>query len=134
MFNAAKAHRLNLCCPFATPFPTVVIPLLVSGLLSAAQSKPVNTGSSTPSVLSDPNDSFATFTDIASSAGLTDPIFYGGLDQKKYIIETNGCGVAFLDYDNDGWMDIFLLNGTRLEGVPKSKRPTNKAFPKHPNR
>ncbi|HKA17605.1 MAG TPA: CRTAC1 family protein [Blastocatellia bacterium] len=128
MFNAAKAHRFILCGPFATALLTVVIPLLVSGLLSAAQSKPVNTGSSTPSVLSDPNDSFATFTDIASSAGLTDPIFYGGLDQKKYIIETNGCGVAFLDYDNDGWMDIFLLNGTRLEGFPKSKEPTNRLF------
>src|SRR5215510_3038685 len=106
MFNAAKAHRFILCGPFATALLTVVIPLLVSGLLSAAQSKPVNTGSSTPSVLSDPNDSFATFTDIASSAGLTDAIVYGGHDEEKYIIESRGWGGACLDYDDDGWMDI----------------------------
>ena len=37
---------------------------------------------------------------------------------KSYIIEVVGCGVAFLDYDNDGWLDIFVLSGTRLEGAP----------------
>ena len=46
------------------------------------------------------------------------PVIYGGVDAKKYIIEANGCGCAFIDYDNDGWMDIFLLSGTRLEGDP----------------
>lgn len=57
-------------------------------------------------------------TDIAKQAGLTRPGVYGGVDTKKYILETIGCGVAFLDYDNDGWLDIFLLSGTRLEGTP----------------
>jgi hypothetical protein len=60
----------------------------------------------------------ARFTDIAKEAGLTQPIVYGGIDTKKYIIEVVGCGVAFLDYDNDGWLDLFVLNGTRLEGAP----------------
>ena len=46
------------------------------------------------------------------------PIIYGGVESKKYILEANGCGCAFIDYDNDGWMDIFLLSGTRLEGAP----------------
>ena len=46
------------------------------------------------------------------------PVIYGGVDAKKYIMEANGCGCAFIDYDNDGWMDIFLLSGTRLEGDP----------------
>jgi hypothetical protein len=55
-------------------------------------------------------------TDIAREAGLTQPIVYGGVASKKYILETIGCGVAFIDYDNDGWLDIFLLSGTRLEG------------------
>ncbi len=68
------------------------------------------------------------FTDVANRAGLSDPIIYGGLEQKKYIIETNGSGVAFLDYDNDGWVDILLLNGTRLEGFPKGKEPTIKLY------
>jgi hypothetical protein len=60
----------------------------------------------------------AHFTDIAEVAGLHAPTIYGGIDHKKYILEANGCGCAFIDYDNDGWMDIFLLCGTRLEGAP----------------
>ncbi len=61
----------------------------------------------------------AKFTDIAASAGLTAPVIYGQSDRKTYIVETIGCGVAFLDFDNDGWLDIFLLSGTLLEGAPK---------------
>ncbi len=57
-------------------------------------------------------------TDVAEQAGLTQPIVYGGVDDKSYIIEVVGCGVAFLDYDNDGWLDLLVLNGTRLEGAP----------------
>ena len=60
-----------------------------------------------------------TFTDISAAAGLKKPIIYGGVDSKKFIIETNGCGVAFYDYDNDGWMDILTLSGSKLEGAPK---------------
>jgi hypothetical protein len=68
------------------------------------------------------------FTDIAARAGLTAPIIYGGVESKKYIIETNGCGVAFYDYDNDGWMDALLLSGTRLEGFPKGQEPTTRLY------
>ena len=60
----------------------------------------------------------ARFTDVAEKAGLTRPVVYGGLESKSYIIEVVGCGVAFLDYDNDGWLDLFVLGGTRLEGAP----------------
>lgn len=56
----------------------------------------------------------ARFTDVAAQAGLTFPVIYGGLTQKKYIVETVGCGVAFLDFDNDGWLDIFVLSGTHI--------------------
>jgi len=55
---------------------------------------------------------------VAQAAGLLQPIVYGGISSNKYIIESTGCGCAFIDYDNDGWMDIFLLSGTRLEGAP----------------
>jgi enediyne biosynthesis protein E4 len=59
---------------------------------------------------------FAKFTDIAADAGL-DMIFSSGNEKtKKYIIEANGTGVAFIDYDNDGWQDLFLVNGSTLEG------------------
>jgi enediyne biosynthesis protein E4 len=60
----------------------------------------------------------AHFVDVAAAAGLTLPTVYGGEAVNKYIIESDGCGCAFLDYDNDGWMDIFVLSGTRLEGPP----------------
>jgi hypothetical protein len=60
----------------------------------------------------------AHFVDVALSAGLRAPVIYGGEDSKKYILESVGCGCAFIDYDNDGWMDIFILSGTRLEGAP----------------
>ena len=57
-------------------------------------------------------------TDVAQAAGLTHPVVYGGLETKSYIIEVVGCGVAFLDYDNDGWLDVLVLSGTRLDGDP----------------
>src|SRR5437588_4244981 len=60
----------------------------------------------------------AHFVDVGAAAGLNEPTVYGGDESKKYILESTGCGCAFIDYDNDGWMDIFLLCGTRLEGAP----------------
>jgi hypothetical protein len=60
----------------------------------------------------------ARFTDVAKQAGLTEPTIYGPADKKNYIIEVVGCGVACLDFDNDGWLDLLVLSGTRLEGAP----------------
>jgi enediyne biosynthesis protein E4 len=60
----------------------------------------------------------ARFTDVARQAGLTQPTVYGAVDTKSYIIEVVGCGVACLDFDNDGWLDLFVLSGTRLDGAP----------------
>ncbi len=56
--------------------------------------------------------------DIAEKAGLTHPVIYGDVDANAYILEAIGCGVAFIDYDNDGWLDIFVLSGLRWGGVP----------------
>jgi len=73
----------------------------------------------------------ARFVDVAKSAGLHEPTIYGGTESKKYILEANGCGCAFIDYDNDGWMDIFLLCGTRLEGAPE--QATNRLYKNNRN-
>ena len=70
----------------------------------------------------------ANFTDVADKAGLTMTTVFGGKDSKKYIIETTGTGVAIFDYDNDGWPDIFLVNGTTLEGFPAGNAPTNHLY------
>ena len=73
-----------------------------------------------------------TFTDVAPRAGLTTPVVYGEEYVKKYIVEANGPGIAFFDYDRDGWLDIFLVNGTRHEGFPRGQEPTNHLY--HNNR
>ena len=64
-----------------------------------------------------------TFIDVAKEAGLNAKTIFGGEHKNKYLLETTGCGVAFYDYDNDGWLDIFLVNGTRLEGFPAGQEP-----------
>jgi enediyne biosynthesis protein E4 len=61
---------------------------------------------------------YAHFVDVAATSGLHAPVIYGGVESKKYILEATGCGCAFIDYDNDGWVDVFLLSGTRLDGDP----------------
>jgi hypothetical protein len=75
-----------------------------------------------------PQNAIAYFTDVAQKAGLTAPIVFGGKDTKKYIIETTGTGAAIFDYDNDGWPDIFLVNGTTLEGFSAGQAPTNHLY------
>jgi enediyne biosynthesis protein E4 len=76
-----------------------------------------------------------TFVDVSERAGLRQPSIYGGVDQKRFIIETNGAGVAWIDYDNDGWIDALVLSGTRLEEGgrrevrwPEGQAPTNRLY------
>ncbi len=68
------------------------------------------------------------FLNVARESGLNTKTIFGGEHKNKYLLETTGCGVAFYDYDNDGWLDIFLVNGTRLEGFPASSQPTSHLF------
>ena len=68
------------------------------------------------------------FVDVATSARLNAKTIYGGIGSNKYLLETTGCGAAFYDYDHDGWLDIFLVNGWRLEGFAKNNEPTCHLF------
>ncbi|HEV2576809.1 MAG TPA: CRTAC1 family protein [Acidobacteriaceae bacterium] len=65
------------------------------------------------------------FMDVAKAAGLTTWTHRMGAPEKNYIIETVGSGVALLDYDNDGWLDIYLVNGSTYDAM------TGKATPPH---
>jgi hypothetical protein len=72
----------------------------------------------------------AWFVDVAAKAGITVRNVNGGIENKRYIIESTGSGVAILDYDRDGWPDIFLVNGTSLDpaAAKSSEAPTSHLF------
>lgn len=68
------------------------------------------------------------FVDVARASGLNAKTIYGGEHKNRYLLETTGCGVAFFDYDHDDWIDIFLVNGSRLGGFPKGQEPISRLF------
>jgi hypothetical protein len=72
------------------------------------------------------------FADITKAAGLDKFHHRSGTPEKKSIIETPGSGVALLDYDNDGWLDIYLLNGSTIPAL-KGKEPAPQAMLLHNN-
>ena len=69
------------------------------------------------------------FVDVAKHAGLTRKTIFGAEQRNKYLLETTGCGVAFIDYDDDGWLDLFFVNGTRFETTfPKGSEPVSRLY------
>jgi hypothetical protein len=69
------------------------------------------------------------FINVAQSAGLTTKTVFGAEDTNKFLLETTGCGAAFVDYDDDGWLDIFLVNGSRFETTfPKGSEPISRLY------
>ncbi|MBS1809894.1 MAG: CRTAC1 family protein [Acidobacteria bacterium] len=74
------------------------------------------------------NEFKVSFVNVAKQAGLTHKTIYGDEHKNKYLLETTGCGVAWFDYDNDSWLDLFFVNGTRLNGFPKGQEPISKLY------
>jgi enediyne biosynthesis protein E4 len=113
--------RSALVLPFANIL-SLARPLRVPPFLQDAGAKP-------PAPAPPPSAPLGVnFVNVAKEAGLNTKMIFGGEHKNKYLLETTGCGVAFYDYDNDGWLDIFLVNGTRLEGFPAGQEPTNRLY------
>jgi len=68
------------------------------------------------------------FQDITKAAGLSGWQHKMGTPEKKFIVETNGSGVALLDYDNDGWLDIYLVNGSTFNALDGKETPPHSAL------
>ena len=68
------------------------------------------------------------FESAGREAGLTATTVFGGQQTNTYLLETTGSGAALLDYDGDGWLDVFVVNGTTLEGFPKGQQPTSHLY------
>jgi len=92
-----------------------VVAAVAAMVVSAPHGLPEQTARSGPLTFS--------FTEAAKAAGLTAITVYGGTETNKYLLETTGCGVAVLDIDGDGWLDLFIVNGSVLEGFPAGQEP-----------
>jgi hypothetical protein len=68
------------------------------------------------------------FVDVAKEAGLTSRTVLLGHESKDFLLSTTGGGIALFDYDNDGWLDIFVVNGWGLKDFPKGEEPTNRLY------
>jgi hypothetical protein len=68
------------------------------------------------------------FEDVSEKAGLTHWTHTMGTKEKKYIIETNGSGVGLIDYDNDGWLDIYVVNGSTFDALDGKQTPPHAAL------
>ncbi len=104
--------------------------LLLAGAALALYGQGVSTRNVRPTPRGKPSGLpfHARFVDIAAEAGLVHPTVYGTDEKKTYIVETVGCGVAFFDYDNDGWLDIFVLSGTRMAFDAPAPEATNRLY------
>lgn len=91
-----------------------LLTLLALLLPACAEDSPKDTGSASARSLADAG--LWTFTDITARAGLDFRYTFGD-DQFSFILEDTGSGCALLDADGDGWLDLYLLNGTYLEGI-----------------
>ena len=68
------------------------------------------------------------FEDVTQASGLSSWRHEMGTPQKKYILETDGSGVGLIDYDNDGWLDIYLVNGSTYDAISGKRTPPHAAL------
>jgi len=119
-----QVSRLGSVLPASFLFPANLI---------AALQKPHTTGMGPKIPTTSKAGAGFSFSDVTAKSGLSGALnVFGGVERKRYLIEEIGCGVALFDYDNDGWLDLFFVNGTRFEGISAQRQPSNFLF--HNNR
>src|SRR5712692_3750435 len=131
----SQRSRREFLCRIGRYSAIIPAGFLASQLLPreiSARDTPLWTRSSTGTASLSSSLGFS-LVDVAFEAGLGEALnVYGGVHINKYLLEEMGCGAAFFDYDNDGWLDIFLANGSRFDGLPPGSPPSNFLF--HNNR
>ena len=115
------------------PPPALGLALILSGFAAAMEAfqgmaSPTRPQRRVPAIETSLPPIMVDYRDVAVEAGLTALNVSGGEDRKRYILETTGSGVAIFDFDDDGRMDVFLPNGTTLDGDGKSPRPTGHLY------
>jgi enediyne biosynthesis protein E4 len=76
---------------------------------------------------------FPKYLDVGREAGLLAKTVLVGHESKDFLLSTTGGGIALFDYDNDGWLDIFVVNGWGLKDFPKGEEPTNHLYKNNRN-
>jgi len=129
MLKSLMLRRLGLrmlaCASFAAvlSLPALLLPDLAFPQRASSNKRPsVETSSQKKSPASG-----ISFADLTRAAGIDFHLVCGG-PEKRYIIESMCGGIAVFDYDNDGWMDIFLVNGSTLEDMKAGKCHPSKLF------
>ena len=109
---------------------STMLRMLQTGLLICSLAVPQfsQTGPSLPPAQSNASPPTVDFRDIAPEAGLTAENVSGDADNKRYILETTGDGVAIFDLDNDGLMDILLVNATTMDGKGRGEKSTSHLY------
>jgi enediyne biosynthesis protein E4 len=122
-----------VCCVLIASFPATgdcrVQQQNAGGIASGAPTKPVLDKQGRPITAGGfVDDGPVIFQDITRAAGLSEWKHTMGEPDTKFIIEANGSGVALLDYDNDGWLDIYLVNGSTFSALDGKEKPPHAAL------
>jgi hypothetical protein len=131
LLSAQQTHQpRQTAAPGQNPAkPTQQAPSGMGGISSAGEFAPVYDAEKRPITAGGFVDAGpVVFADVSQSSGLASWRHVMGTLQKKYILETDGSGVGLIDYDNDGWLDIYLVNGSTYDALSGKTHPPHAAL------
>src|SRR6266478_548436 len=128
LFSRSRRDFLRQLSSFGAALPASVLLTQMQQAIALQKSVPRSAARK-----SENNSADFAFTDVTAQAGLSGAInVFGSQTRKRWLLEEIGCGIALFDYDNDGWLDIFMVNGTRFDDA--SAQPPASNFLFHNNR